>query len=144
MSRVEELNERIYARNHGDTPTIYFSPRSVPTKYTTLPIIDERLKSQVSISCGPIFNTQKHFLPGTNAPWSGKANSIDIESHLYRPKDYFPSSQNDLYKVSIPTMNDIQPYPHLFASVRTNDNGIKAQIPEKQLFYNDTRIKNIS
>ena len=144
MSRVEELNDRIYARNNGDTPTIYFSPRSVPTKYTTLPIVDERLKSQVSIACGPIFDTKRHFLPGTNAPWSGKANSIDVESQLYRPKDYFPSSQGDLYKRTIPSTNDIQPYPYLFASVRTSEDGIKVRIPEKQLFYNDTRIKNIS
>jgi hypothetical protein len=143
MSRVEELNERIYARNYGDTPAFYFSPRPVPTKYTTLPIVDERLTGQ-DIMCKPIFDTTKQFLPGSNAPWSGKANTIDVETQLYRPRDYFPSSQSDLYQTRVPPSPTVQPYPHLFESVRTSDNGIKASIPEKQFFYNDTRIKNIS
>ena len=143
MSRVEELNQRIYSRNYGDTPAFYFSPRPVPTKYTTLPILDERLTGQ-DITCKPIFDTTKQFLPGSNAPWSGKANTIDIETQLYRPKNYFPSSQSDLYQLRVPSTSTIQPYPHLFESVRTSDNGIKVSIPEKQFFYNDTRIKNIS
>lgn len=143
MSRVEELNQRIYARNYGDTPAFYFSPRPVPTKYTTLPIVDERLTGQ-DITCKPIFDTTKQFLPGSNAPWSGKANTIDIETHLYRPKNYFPSSQSDLYQLRVPSMPTVQPHKHLFESVRTSDNGIKVSIPEKQFFYNDTRIKNIS
>jgi hypothetical protein len=143
MSRVEELNERIYSRNQGDVPAFYFSPRPVATKYTTMPIIEERTIGK-DISCKPIFNTTKHFLPGSKAPWSGKANTIDIETQLYRPRQYFPSSQSDLYQVKTPSTNDMQPHPHLFESVRTSDNGIKARIPEKQFFYNDTRIKNIS
>jgi len=143
MSRVEELNERLYARNQGDTPAFYFSPRPVPTKYTMMPIVDER--TQANITCKPIFDTTKQFLPGSNAPWSGKANTIDIETQLYRPQHYYPSSQSDLYKTRAPpSTNTIQPYPHLFATVRTRDNGIKSTIPEKQFFYNDTRIKNIS
>lgn len=143
MSRVEELNERLYARNQGDTPAFYFSPRPVPTKYTMMPIVDER--TQANITCKPIFDTTKQFLPGSNAPWSGKANTIDIETQLYRPQHYYPSSQSDLYKTKAPPKTStIQPYPHLFATVRTMDNGIKSTIPEKQFFYNDTRIKNIS
>ena len=144
MSRVEELNERIYSRNQGDVPAFYFSPRPVPTKYTTMPILDDRTLGQ-EIPCQPIFNTSKQFLPGSNAPWSGKASTIDIETQLYRPRQYFPSSQSDLYQVKAPpSTNDMQPYPHLFESVRTSNNGIKARIPEKQFFNNDTRIKNIS
>jgi hypothetical protein len=144
MSRVEELNERLYARNQGDTPAFYFSPRPVPTKYTMMPIVDERLKAK-DITCKPIFDTTKQFLPGSKAPWSGKANTIDIETQLYRPQGYYPSSQSDLYKMKAPPKTStIQPYPNLFASVRTTENGIKSTIPEKQFFYNDTRIKNIS
>jgi hypothetical protein len=143
MSRVEELNDRIYARNQGDTPAFYFSPRPVPTKYTMMPIVEERTK--VTVTCKPIFDTSKQFLPGSNAPWSGKASTIDIETQLYRPQGYFPSSQSDLYKTRAPPMtNTVQPHPQLFATVRTSDNGIKTNLPEKQFFYNDTRIKNIS
>jgi len=144
MSRVEELNERIYSRNQGDVPAFYFSPRPVPTKYTIQPILDERMNQHTDISCKPIFNTSTQFLPGSNAPWSGKANTIDIETQLYRPKDYFPSSQSDLYQTKpLPSSTLTQPHPYLFASVRTSNNGIKSTIPEKQFFYNDTRIKNI-
>jgi hypothetical protein len=82
MSRVEELNERIYSRNQGDVPAFYFSPRPVPTKYTTLPILDQRMKEQVDITCKPIFDTSTQFLPGSNGPWSGKASTIDIETQL--------------------------------------------------------------
>ena len=144
MSRVEELNERLYARNQGDTPAFYFSPRPVPTKYTMMPIVDEHVQAK-GIQCKPIFDTTKQFLPGSNAPWSGKANTIDIETQLYRPQSYYPSSQSDLYRTRAPPVtNTMQPFPHLFATVRTSENGIKSNIPERHIFHNDTRIKNIS
>jgi hypothetical protein len=143
MSRVEELNQRIWARNIGDTPQFYFSPRPVPTKYTTMPIVDERIPAKVDIKPAPVFDTTLNFLPGTSAPWSGKIDQIDTETDLIRPKDYIPSSKSDLYKYSIPSQQELQPFPLLFASVRTSNNGIKTKFSERQLFNNDTRIKNI-
>jgi hypothetical protein len=143
MSRVEELNERIYQRFQGDKPSFSFSPRPVPTKYTTLPILDQRTSGK-EIKQVPIFDVNRHFLPGDSAPWSGKADNIDIETDLYLGKDYFPSTQSDLYKVNVPSQFVPQPFPLLQASVVSSDNGIKATIPEQQLFYNVTRIKNIS
>ena len=141
MERVEELNNRIYARNQGDTPAFYFSPRPVPTKYT-FPILDER-KPAPPIKCKPIFDTNTHFLPSTYSPWSGKASTIDIETDLYRPKMFVPSSNSQLYKLSIPKTPGVQPHVHLFESVQTKQTGIKVNIPEKRLFNNDTRIKNL-
>ena len=143
MSRVEELNERIRSRNIGDTPPFYFSPRPVATKYTTMPVVDERVTSTVPIRCGPVFDVSSHFLPGTSAPICGKLDKIDIETDLYRPKDYVPDSSSSLYKKSIPSTESMQPFPLLFASVRTNQNGIRSTIPDKRFFQNDTRIKNI-
>jgi len=143
MSRVEELNQRIYQRVQGDTPAFSFSPRPVPTKYTTMPVLDHRTSGR-EINQVPIFDVTQHFLPGDSAPWSGKAENIDVETDLYLGKTYFPSTQSDLYKVSVPSNTVIQPFPLLQASVKTSDNGIKANIPEQQLFYNVTRIKNIS
>jgi len=105
MSRVEELNERIYNRNRGDIPQFYFSPRPVPTKYTTMPIVDER-RNGAPIQCQPVFDTSRFFLPGTSAPWSGKVDTIDTESDLFRPIHYFPTSQSDLFVIpyeSIPS-----------------------------------------
>ena len=141
MERVEELNKRIYARNQGDVPAFYFSPRPIPTKYTFLPIMDEQPKT--SIKCKPIFNVTTQFLPSTSSPWSGKASTIDIETDLYRPQMFVPSSNSELYKVSIPKTPGVQPHVHLFASVHTKHTGIKVNIPEKHIFNNDTRIKNL-
>ena len=93
MSRVEELNQRIYQRVQGDKPAFSFSPRPVPTKYTTMPILDQRTSGK-EINQVPIFDTTRHFLPGDSAPRSGKAENIDIETDLYLGKDYFPSTNN--------------------------------------------------
>ena len=142
MSRVEELNHRIRQRNIADTPQFYFSPRPVPTKYTTMPIIDERIPSKEPIYTKSVFNPHVNFLPATTAPWSGKIDSIDTETRLQRSTDYIPDSKSDLYKYVIPSTNSTQPFPLLFASVRTSNTGIKRTVPEKQLFNNDTRIKN--
>lgn len=143
MSRVEELNQRIYQRFQGDIPSFSFSPRPVATKYTTMPVLDQRTSAN-EINQVPIFDVTQNFLPGDSAPWSGKAENIDVETDLYLGKTYFPSTQSDLYKVSVPSNNMIQPFPLLQTSVKTSDNGIKVNIPEQQLFYNVTRIKSIS
>ena len=142
MSRVEELNQRLRDRNVADTPAFYFSPRPVPTKYCTMPIVDSRVESTVPIRKAAPFDTSTQFLPATTAPWSGKAGQIDTESQLYRPKDYIPSSKSSLYQHTIPSQSGVQPHPMLFASVRANPT--QFTFPEKHLFHNDTRIKNIS
>jgi hypothetical protein len=141
MSRVEELNQRLRERNVGDTPAFYFSPRPVPTKYCSMPIVDSRVESSVPIQSSTPFNTSTQFLPGTSAPWSGKADQIDTETNLYRPKDYIPSSKSSLYKSSVPSQSGVQPHPLLFASVRASPTTFTRS---EQFFYNNTGIKNIS
>jgi len=143
MNRVEELNQRLQARNIGDVPQFYFSPRPVNTKYTTMPIVDERIPDKVPIQCKPIFDTTVNFLPGTSAPWSGKIDQIDTETKLSRSTEYFPSSKGDLYTQSIPSKEYVQPFPLLFSSVKTTNNGIKQTFPEKNLFYNSTSNKTM-
>jgi hypothetical protein len=109
-----------------------------------MPIVDERIPAKVNIKTTPVFNPSVNFLPGTSAPWSGKIDSIDTETNLQRSKDYIPDSASDLYKYSVPKdTKERQPFPLLFSSVKTSNSGIKGTIQEKQLFYNDTRIKNI-
>ena len=138
MSRVEELNQRLRERNVADVPPFYFSPRPVPTKYCTFPIVDTRMESSVPIrTCVPY--TQ--FLPATSAPWSGKASSIDTESKLHYTKDYIPSSKSSMYQSNVPSQQGTQPHPLLFATVRVNPTPFN---PDHKMFNNDTRIKNIS
>ena len=141
MSRVEELNQRLRDRNVADTPPFYFSPRPVPTKYCTFPIVDARVESSVPIrTCTP-YHTSTQFLPATSAPWSGKASSIDTESKLHYTKDYIPSSTSSMYQSSIPSQQGEQPHPLLFATVRAPPTAFKS---DRQSFNNTTRIKNIS
>ena len=142
MSRVDELNQRLRDRNVGDTPSFYFSPRPVPTKYCAMPIVDSRVESKVPIRSEVPFDTSTQFLPATSAPWSGKIDKIDVETDLIRPKDYIPSSKSSLYQWSLPSVTGNQTHPLLFASVQATPTIFKNT--DKQLFHNDTRIKNIS
>ena len=148
MERVEELNKRIYARNQGDIPAFYFSPRPVPTKYTTLPILDERKTAPPK--CKSIFNVSTQFLPSTYSPWSGKASTIDIETDLYRPKMFVPSSNSDLYKFSFKADKQggqqYQPFPELFTEEKFNSFNPNPENVGEGLFNNCTRqqIKDLT
>jgi len=150
MSRVDELNDRLYNRNSSNvTPQVYFSPRPTPTKYVTMPIVDTRAISKTPIKCQPVFDVNSHFLPGTSAPWSGKIDQIDTETFLLRPmEDFYPTSASDLYRPNQfkPKIDIVQPYPQLFTSVLSGNDGYTNKplaIPDKQIFNNGTGIKNM-
>ena len=144
--RSQELNQRIYSRNIPSAePPVHFSPRPVPTKYTTMPILDHRIKPKVMIHSTSF--TTKDFLPGTNAP--GYSNFVDTESSLknitYALQSsshavYVPSSQSDLYIHTVPPSPVVQPHPHLFKVVETTNSGIKVPYTLPQSIFNqDTR-----
>ena len=144
--RTQELNQRIYSRNIPSAePPVHFSPRPVPTKYTTMPILDHRVKPKVLLKSSSF--TTKDFLPGTHAP--GYYNYIDTESQLknityaLQPSSqavYIPSSKSDLYIHTVPPSPVTQPHPYLFKTVETTQSGIKVpyQLPPI-LFNQDTR-----
>ena len=142
MSRTEELNQRISQRNVGDTPQFYFSPRPVPTKYTAMPIVDEQKQSKVPIQKVPTFDTTVNFLPATRAPWTGWVDQVDTETNLMRTRNYTPLSKSDMYSVNVPSKEEHQPHPLLFASVQTSDSGIKSHVKETSPFNNVTSLKS--
>ena len=136
MDRIEELNYRMQQRNVATVPAFYFSPRPVPTKYTTLPIVDINKPSSVDIIYNKSHNTQTDYLPASSAPWSGFADNIDIETQLKLEKNYIPSSKSSLYtKPKIPSTHDSQPFPGLFSDA------ISAY---KTPVFNDRKIFNNS
>ena len=156
IERSNELNERIAERN---IPSAYLEPqfslRPVSTKYATLPMIDRRMNSQVNIKPTEPFNIGKVFNPGSaQAPWSGYATNIDVETILRNQtfalqKDgqstYVPSSNSDLYQVQASGRYEEQPFPNLFeepslAPFNTNPHNIGLDV-----FNNSTRqqLKNI-
>lgn len=141
MDRVEQLNQRINSRNAtSTTPSFSFSPRPVPTKYTTMPIVDQIRSSKVEIDYQQPYDITTDYLPGNSAPWNGFSNNIDIETKLRYEKEYIPSSKSQLYtKPKIPSTNSTQPYPGLFSdavSFAKTEN-----FKDTHLFYNSTSQK---
>jgi hypothetical protein len=141
MDRVEQLNQRLAQRNTASaTPSFYFSPRPVPTKYTTLPILDQFNKSTIEIPYKKPFDVHKDYLPSTSLPFTGFIENIDIESRLRYEKEYIPSSKSSLYvKPNLPSNNYVQPYPGLFADAISSST--PPVFKDKNLFYNSTSQK---
>jgi hypothetical protein len=141
MERVEQLNQRITERNATSTiPSFYFSPRPVPTKYTTMPIVDNIPLSKVNIEYQKPYNTTENYLPASSAPWSGFSANVDVETKLRYEKEYIPSSKSSMYvKPNIPSTHTTQPFPELFAQLVLSDK--PSTFKDKHLFYNSTSEK---
>jgi hypothetical protein len=154
QGRVEDLNKRIYDRNVPNAqPQMCFSPRPVPTQYTTMPIMDQVAKANVPIQLTSTFNTKINFLPGDSAPWSGFKNNVETESSLFNmyfalqacPQAYYvPSSQSQLYnRTPVSGRKESQTHPVLFrkeqASSPLNTNLPCGIPPSNKIFNNDSR-----
>ena len=127
--RVDELNDRIYSRSFSDIPLApNFDPRPVPTKYSLFPIVNRRTEPSVKIQPAITHQVELNFNPAThNAPPAGYFNNIDVETTLRNQTValqhgagqgvYIPSTQSDLYKVSVPSgpPGAPQPHPDLFS-----------------------------
>ena len=125
QERTQQLNNRIAHRNIPSGPLEpQFSPRPVPTKYTLLPILDEKKPSSVPLQSFPTYNPHFTFNPGTaEAPWSGFATNINKESALRSQyfalqscpqKEYVPSSHSELYNLNVPAPMEHPLYPELY------------------------------
>jgi hypothetical protein len=140
--RTQELNDRIYDRNViSNSPPIYFSPRSVPTKYTTMPMLDHKLIPNVMIH--PSSFTSKDFLPGTHGPYF--SSHVDEESILRNVGTilqassqfvYVPSSKSDLYVTAIAPKPVEQPHPYLFQRVETSQSCSQVPYPFNPVLFN--------
>jgi len=114
--RTTELSERMYNRNVPVQPlNMTYGPRSVPTRYVHIPMLDCRKSSQVSCVDYPTYNTNTDFAPGSSLPFEGYQQNIDVESKL---KDiifpmqkcvqskFIPDSSSDLFNNSYLTQTD--------------------------------------
>ena len=124
------INLRSYARNIPSAPLQpYLEARAVSTKYSMLPIVDERKQSTVPLIQQPTFNNDFIYNPSGHAPWSGYSSNIQNESilkNLYEKNTkygnalehtYIPSSNSSLYNINwINQQKPIQPFPKLFES----------------------------
>ena len=126
LKRANELNERLSQRNVPSAPLQpYLNTRPVSTKYSLLPVLDRRAPTDVPLEKLPTYSPKDVFYPGgAQAPWSGFANAIDVESTLHNQffalqkceqSQYVPSSKSDLYNSVIPDTFDPTKdiFPHM-------------------------------
>lgn len=154
--RVDELNNRYQDRQFPDSPLEpNFSPRSISTKYSHFPILNGRKPTNEPFLNYPSYSTQSNFNPGSDtAPSSGFFRNVDTETilrnqtaalqHGAEQGIYVPSSNSDLYKVSVVYRPSEQPNPLLFRSFQFNQtdhpNNIDNNIGHDR-FFNHTRTQ---
>jgi hypothetical protein len=157
-TRTNDINQRTYVRN---IPSSQLQPnldsRPVSTKFTTLPVIDFRQKSNVPLNNYAIYNTEQTFNPGNNgAPWTGFASNINKESELKNQlfalqscnqSVYVPKSSSNLYNYNWKNRDnnvELNKFPHLFEKEQFcpfNPNPDASKIGYS-LFNNATRQQN--
>lgn len=149
-------NSRIYERNLPSVPLQqYTSFRSVPTKYSNMPIVDPRVdpSSLIKVGIMPTYNVNAIFNPGTSiSPWSGYATNVDSESVLrdqvYPLSDclqskFIPSSRSDMYINSMGIAghdNGIAEFPNLFKTDTWCVVDPSRDFPQKYVFNSSTRV----
>jgi len=154
-ARVEELNDRISERQLPDLALApNYDPRPTPTKRTQFPMLNMRTPPTTPITQHADFSTHTNFYPGTQrAPPLGYAANIETEMRLRNQyfalqhcdqNVYVPSTESDLYKVTVVSRPSEQPHPDLFAKPTfSNPSAYGSLNPAigKDLFYNNTRTQ---
>lgn len=129
--RLGEINSRISERNIPSAALCpAFEVRPISSKYATMPILETRPVPTVKMNTFKPFYTETVFNPGNaKAPWRGWAERVNVESSLrnqyfaLQRNDramYVPSSDSDLYNVTVIAREIEQPNPYLFDNGATN------------------------
>jgi len=152
--RVDELNTRISERFYPDSPLPpNFNTRPVPTKYSIFPMLNTRMPANVSIDSNYDYAEETNFTPpiGLRGPPAGFINNVDTESTLrnqffgLQKSDqsvYIPSTESDLYKVTIASRRMEQTHPLLFETPKFIDTNAEcAQNIGRDRFHNYTRTQ---
>jgi hypothetical protein len=156
QERARQLNDRISDRNIPSAPMQpQYSMRPVLSKYSVMPILDQRATPSVSMGSFPVFNPEQTFNPGNaQAPWSGFSSSVNTESILRNQvfalqncerAYYVPSSKSDMYNVRVPEKYVEQPHPDLFNRQQFCNHNPNEHNLANKFFNNSTRtdVKNL-
>lgn len=156
QERARQLNDRISDRNIPSAPLQpQYSMRPVLSKYSVMPILDQRATPSVSMGSFPVFNPEQTFNPGNaQAPWSGFSSSVNTESILRNQvfalqncerAYYVPSSKSDMYNVRVPEKYVEQPHPDLFNHQQFCNHNPNEHNLANKFFNNSTRtdVKNL-
>jgi hypothetical protein len=156
LDRLDELNHRISDRNKPDfnlAPN--FDPRPVQTKYVLFPAYDYRKPSNVPIQHEIRHQSEVNFYPGNSrGPPSTFFVNVDVETDLRNQNIalqhgasrgvYVPSSNSDLYKVSVVSRPTNQPHPELFRRQQYYTH-VPESLEQSKIgidrFYNHTRTQ---
>ena len=156
QERVNELNDRISSRFFPDAPLEpHYDPRPVSTSRTIFPMKDPRRPVTEPKQDYSTHDMNRNFAPSNSSvgPFSGFA--VDTENLLRNstvalqkydlPSQYIPSSQSDLYNVSVPVSAPLlQPFEGLFRTTELaqppNPNVVGSRIGKDQ-FFNHTRVQ---
>lgn len=154
--QVDENNERIYDRN---IPSASLRPeysiRPVSTKYSIMPILDQRAKVTVPLQNYQNYSVDNVFNPGNaQAPWAGFVNNVNKESELRNQffalqnceqSEYVPSSKSDLYETKIDYKPVKQNHPLLFEKQDFEQFNPNVHNLGSDFFNNSTRsqLKNL-
>lgn len=153
FSNLDNINNDIYNRNiPSNNIQLNFSPRPSMSKYSVMPILEQKREATVPITNKEYFN-KNIFYPGTRKlDFCGFARNIDDESTLRNQffalqksdqSKWIPSSNSDLYNSNItPQKDDIINNSLLFKQ-ETFDNhnpNISNKIGNNY-FNNSTRVQ---
>jgi hypothetical protein len=149
----DETNSRIYDRNiPSQVLQPYFTPRSVSTKYSIMPIVDPRKEVSVKAMQYPTYNTNAIFNPGNaQSPWSGFSSNINLESELRNQifalqkcsqSVYVPESTSDLYQYNFQPQQPVyQPFSGLFREEKFDAFNPNPENLAPGVFLNSTRTQ---
>lgn len=155
--RVDELNDRISDRQFSDRALEpHYDPRPVPTKYSRFPIVDRRKAMKEKEKTYNEYMIDQNFAPITEkGPFSGYVNNIDHENSLRNQyfalqrdsvhNQYIPSTDSDLYNVTIVSKPTEQPFKDLFSpnifDKTIHPNMSNAPPIGNDIFFNHTRTQ---
>ena len=156
QERAKQLNDRISDRNIPSASLQpQYSMRPVLSKYSIMPILDQRATPSVPMDTFPVFNPEQTFNPGNaQAPWSGFSSNVNTESILRNQvfalqsceqAYYVPSSKSDMYNVRVPEKYVEQPHPDLFNRQQFCTHNPNEHNLANKFFNNSTRtdVKNL-
>jgi len=112
----DTINAKIYSRNiPSSNVQMNFSPRSVNTKYSVMPVLDHRKEATVPLKTYGNYDSETVFFPGNiKSHHCGFSRNVDRESTLRNQffalqkadqARYIPPSTSDLYENSIDFLN---------------------------------------
>jgi len=149
----DESNSRIYNRNiPSQVLQPYFTPRSVSTKYSLMPIVDPRKENFIKATQYPEFSTSCIFNPGnTKSPWCGYSSNVNLESELRNQifalqkcsqSVYVPDSTSDLYQYNFEPQKQLyQQFNELFREEKFEPFNPNPENLAPCVFLNSTRTQ---